>query len=232
MSKNRIKIALMQTICIICFCIGLTACSKIGVVKRSGDFGKGSNIDVSEKVQLDQKKVYDFGETVASTEAIEGNPQNIGLEYTFSKAAVFESPEEAGIKREQMNQGAESYNLSTGEPEFQDVDDCSMLLCDFEVKNINHVNKDMLNITELYLVYCIPEDEEVKLTGYPVYFSKSKSFESGDSHYYSFELIKGQSVNAQIGWLVDLRKLEKRNLFLCIGFEGDEEYRQYIQLNL
>jgi hypothetical protein len=211
----------------------LSACSSASGRHESGktdgkglaiDYGKGNDETPSKQEFLDGNKIFDIGEAVTATDAIPENPDNPGIQYTARKAQLWSSPEEAGISREQMQERQESYNLSTGEPEFWTIDDSGFLLCDVNLKNMNDLNARDAHIGALSLVNVAPSTKEVTLVGYGVYFSKSKNDPKGD-RFQHYALPKGKSMDAQVGWLVDLKQYNPKNLYLCV--DG-----QYIRLNL
>ena len=103
------------------------------------------------------------------------------------------------------------------------------LFCDISVKNIED---EICTVGDISLVYEI--NGVCQLLGYPVYFSNAKDNEHG---IYDYTLVHGQTLNASIGFCVDPALLQIDNmdlskLYLSVNFNGDEEYRQFIDLGL
>lgn len=190
--------------------------------------GKGTGVAPAPVNLLDENNVYTIGESVQSLNRTKSNPNNTGIEYKIDAATIFDTPEEAGIALEEMIDTS-TYDLETGEPQKQVIDECSMLVCEVELKNIS---EDDPNITQLSLVFRNPETEEMKYVSEIAYFSRSVSLDPEDPKYYHYNLLPGQSIHARIAWLVDLEQYDKSELYLCIDFNGDPEVIRYIKLNL
>ncbi len=207
-------------------CMSATACSMIG---GGGFLGKGNGESNERPQRLQEGRLHSMGEAALLAAPTKQDPQLKGAEYTVHTAALYENPEEAGIDTSQiLTDGDTHYDLETGEPTKPDVSKAAFFLCDVTIKNIR---LEYMNITELSLV-CLPEgSEELKMVGYPAYFSKPEEVEDS-TDYYNFNLPADQSIDAKVGWWVDLEECRKENLYLMLNYGGDKEYQEYWKLDL
>lgn len=228
-SRKRVLMIIIAIIGIVCLCFFLSSCSK-GRSKEQ-NFGKGAEKTPKRTQYLQKENVHALGNTAPYGEPTNQNPKNIGLEFTVKTAKLFKSAEEAGIDGKQVLRSNDChYDIKMGVPVPFDVSKANFLLCDVSVKNIN--TQDM-NITALSLVYLTPDKKDLKLVGFPAYFSKSKSgsdIENPD--YYHFELPVRESMDTKIGWWVDLSECKKENLYLMLNYRGVKKLQQYWELGL
>ena len=145
----------------------------------------------------------------------------------------YKTPGEAGIDETQVSTEGDihfDFDIATDIPPSFDVSKANFLVCDIRMKNINFTSDDM-NITMLSLVYLMPDEQELKLVGYPAYFSESIDI-LGNPNYYHFELPVDQSMDAKLGWWVDLEQCKKENLYVMYNHGGMEEIQQCWKLEL
>lgn len=215
---------------LVCSCIFLSACSKSGKGVAQ-NFGKGSEKTQNKVQSLGKNNVHPLCETASLLWPTNQNPNRVGMECTVKAATLYAKPEAANIDRTQVSTDKEChYNLKTEEPETLDFSKAHFLLCDVTLKNI-HLNQDEMNITALSLVYLSPDTKELKPIGFPAYFPKSKS-SVGASDYYHYALPVGQSMDAKIGWWVDLNECKKENLYVVYNYSGDKTIQQAWKLGL
>lgn len=187
-------------------------------------------VDTPDRPQhLQKDKIHTFGEVVSLAEPTNQDPGRIGAEYTVRAAKFFDNYKEAEIDENQLiKDGEVHYDLNTESPSDFDISDAGFLLCDITVKNIK---SESMNITSITLV-CMEEDgNELKMVGFPAYFDKPDEVKD-KRDYYNFYLPAGQSMDAKVGWWVDLQQCKKENLYLVYNYGGDQEFQQYWELNL
>ena len=122
------------------------------------------------------------------------------------------------------------YDMDTEMPVPLDTSKVSFLLCDVKIKNIN-LDLDQLNITALDVVCLTADGNELRHTGLPAYFSEASDELSGQK-YYDYELSAGQSMDAKIGWWIDLGQCKKENLYVMYNFGGDLDTQRLWKLDL
>lgn len=76
-------------------------------------------------------------------------------------------------------------------------------------------------------------NEEGKLgwTGYPAYFSMPEEARD-DSDGYNYFLPVGQSMEAKVGWWIDMEQCKKENLYLSLNHGSEESLEAYWELKL
>lgn len=204
-------------------CFAVTACSSLEA------HGEKKTVEPERPQQVQEDKMHGFEEAVPLLDPTPQDPKRIGAEYTIKSAALYDTPEEAGLDRDQLLTGEEQcYDLVTEMPSPLDVSKAGFLLCDISIKNIY---SEYMNITVLSLVHRMDDDQELKLVGYPAYFAKPEEVEDS-ADYYNFYLPVNQSMDAQVGWWVDLEQCKKENLYLMFNHGGDKEYQEYWELGL
>lgn len=225
MAVNRKKI-ILTIVTIGAVCIFTSACSKIGNI---GQFSKENGESNERPQRLQEDKLHSLGEAALLADPTKQNPQLKGAEYTVHTAALYENPEAAGIDTSQVLTGGDThYDLETGEPTEPDVSKADFFLCDVTIKNIR---LEYMNITDLSFVCALEGSEELKMVGYPAYFSKPEEVEDS-TDYYNFNLPADQSIDAKVGWWVDLEECRKESLYLMFNYGGDKEYQEYWELDL
>lgn len=228
--KLTSAITILGIIGVVCLCIFLSACS------QSGKGGKKTKEDLKNTTQdipqtLQESKVHSLGETASLEVPTPQNPKNIEAQCTVKAAKLYKTPEEAGIdKTKVLTDGDLHYDLKTDMPTSLDVSKANFLLCDIVIKNI-HMDLGDSNITKLSLVCLLPDKKELKLVGLPAYFSDSID-ELDGSQYYEFQLPVGQTMDAKVGWWVDLKECKKEDLYLMYNYRGDKDRQQYWKLGL
>ena len=221
---------------LVCFCLFLSGCSHNTKVNDLGEIislGEkwGEMSDQVETLQND--KAHSLGETALLASPTNQNPERIGAECTVNTATLYKTPGEAGIDETQVSTEGDihfDFDIATDIPPSFDVSKANFLVCDIRMKNINFTSDDM-NITMLSLVYLMPYEQELKLVGYPAYFSESIDI-LGNPNYYHFELPVDQSMDAKLGWWVDLEQCKKENLYVMYNHGGMEEIQQCWKLEL
>lgn len=217
-------------IVVIGFCVLGTACSGNGKDKGQTS-GEKSEETKGEPQFLQKDKVHSLEEMVSLVYPTNQQPKRIGAECSVKTAKLLKTPEEAEIDSDQVLTGNDlHYDINTSVPTTLNVSKSSFLLCDVNIKNIDLTSDDM-NITMLSLVYLMPEKKELKMVGLPAYFSESVGEENGID-YYHFKLPVNQSMDAKIGWWVNLEECKKENLYLAYAFGGEKELQQYWGLGL
>ncbi len=225
MAVNRKK-KILTIVIIGAVCIFTSACSKIGNI---GQFSKENGESNERPQRLQEDRLHSLGETALLAAPTKQNPQLKGAEYTVHTAALYENPEAAGIDTSQILTGGDThYDFETGEPTEPDVSKAAFFLCDVTIKNIR---LEYMNITALSLVCLLEGSEELKMVGYPAYFSKPEEVEDS-TDYYNFNLPADKSIDAKVGWWVDLEECRKENLYLMFNYGGDKEYQEYWKLDL
>ncbi len=227
--RGKRRILAMIFVEAVCLSIFLSACSS---GKGTGKIMKEKPIETANRPQrLQEGRVHALGETASLPFPTDQNPEMIGAECAVKAARLFKTPEEVGIDGKQVSTSPDChYDIKTEEPTPVDISKSNFLLCDITIKNINMGLSDM-NITLLDLVYLVPDKDELKLVGLPAYFSQSLDQEGGQK-FYHFELPAGESMDASVGWWVDLTECKKENLYVGYNFGGDEEFQQYWKLDL
>lgn len=207
----------------------LSACSS---GKETGKIKEEKSIETANRPQcLQEGRVHALLETALLPFPTNQNPENIGAECAVKTAKLFKTPEEVGIDEKQVSVSPDChYDIKTEMPTTVDVSKSNFLLCDVTIKNINMDLSDM-NITLLSLVYLVPDTEELTLVGLPAYFSQSLDQEGGQK-FYHFELPAGESMDASVGWWVDLAECKKENLYVGYNYGGDLEFQHYWKLDL
>lgn len=217
-----------------CVCILLSACSSNTKVNSLGEIiGLGKKWgEMPDQVQtLQNDKVHSLGETALLAFPTNQNPERIGAECAVNMAELYKTPGEAGIDETQVKtEGDLHYDFVTETPTFFDVSKANFLLCDIGIKNINLTSDDM-NITMFSLVYLMPDEKQLRLVGFPAYFSESIDM-LGNPRYYHFELPIDQSMDAKLGWWVDLEQCKKENLYVMYNHRGEEKIQQFWKLEL
>lgn len=204
-------------------CFTMTACSSLGVR------GEKRTMEPERPQRVQEDKIHEFGEAVPLLNPTPQDPKRIGAEYTIKSATLYNTPEEAGLDRNHLLTGEEQrYDLATEMPSPLDVSKTGFLLCDINVKNIY---SEYMNITALTLVHRMDSEQKLKMVGYPAYFAKPEAVEDS-TDYYNFNLPVNQSMDAQVGWWVDLEQCKKENLYLMFNHGGDKEYQEYWELGL
>ncbi len=179
-----------------------------------------------------EDKVLQLGETEQLGFPTNENPEKIGIECAVKTAKLYQTPEEAGLDGIQVRtEGDLLYDIETELPVVSlDTSKLSFLLCDVNIKNIN-LDLGEQNITMLGVACLTPDGKELRELGLPAYFSESVDTKDG-SHYYNFELPAGQSMDAKVGWWIDLEQYKKENLYVIYNFGGDLDIQRLWKLDL
>lgn len=257
-SRSKKKTTFTVTIGLACLCIFLPACSRNTMVDApdevSGQEEMGSIDEVNSQRQTDGfekiaglwekpdeepdwgqampwDKVLPLRETKALVNPTNNNPERVGIECAVNAAELYKTPKEAGLDDVHvLTDGSLCYDIETSSPRSLDVSKASFLLCDIGIKNIS-LDVSEQNITSLSLVCLTLDEKELKLVGLPAYFSESVDVKDG-SKYYHYELPADQSVDAKVGWWVDLEQCKKENLYVMYNFRGDEKIQCIWELDL
>lgn len=127
-----------------------------------------------ESVTLSDK-ILKAGDTMTDLLPLDDDPQNRGLVITLKEAKFYETPEDAGLDRLQMEEQTENFDIS-GNPEWCGIGEGKPLVCDLNVKNINHDWEDELHISEIMIDYADPDTRKVGIVSCaPAYLSASSS---------------------------------------------------------
>lgn len=232
-SRKRIVLT-MGMVGLICGCILLSACSKNGKgITQNSEDDSGKAIKTQDNPQsLGKDNVHALGEMASLLDPTPQNPNMVGMECTVKAAALYDKPEAANIARTQVLTSGDCHlDLKTGMPAPLDFSKVHFLLCDVTIKNI-HTGLGDTNITALSLVYLLPDTKKlVSVAVLPAYFSKSQS-DVNASDYFHYKLRVGQSMDAKIGWWVDLDECKKENLYVMYNYGGDKKFQQAWKLDL
>lgn len=194
------------------------------------DSGKEEGDSVEEEEVLLSDKILKAGDTMQVLYPTNEGTLSQGLEITLHEAKMFGSPEEAGLDRAQMEESTENYDVS-GEPEWCDINEGKVLVCDMTVKNVNEDSDGEQHISEIMIAYADPETQKVTIVSCaPAYLSASSS-KAGASDYYHYQVSKGESKDIRVAWLIQ-EGYEARNLYLCVTYDvRDTKERQYFTMN-
>lgn len=226
-SKKRKLILIIASIISLCVLVW-------GFIEKNTEMNRSKEDggDIQNQIQyLQEDKMHKLGETVLFEQPTKQNPKRIGAEYNVKKAKIFKNLEQAGIDRKEVLVEADThYDLVNNMPSKLNVEEASFLLCDIVIKNIS---LEYMNITDISLV-CLVENKgqkEVKLVGLPAYFFKPKNVED-PMDYYSYRLPINESMDAKIGWWIDMEECKEEGLYLMLNYGGDKKLQQYWKLNL
>lgn len=194
------------------------------------DTGKelAAGFEEEESIVLSDK-ILKTGDTMKVLYPLNDDPENHGLDVTLSGAKFYDSPEEAGLDRAQMEPRTENYDVA-GNPEWCTMDEGRLLVCDLTVKNINEDSQYGLHISELMIACADPDTRKVTMVSCaPAYLSASSSI-VGASDYYHYQLPVGESKEIKVAWLIQ-ENYEPENLYLGVSYDAREpEERQYFRL--
>lgn len=203
----------------------LSACS-------NDNMGKGNETSKieNEKITIDKKNnLYEIDDEIENIN-IENNVTEIQNCYTIKNAILYDSASAINGISEQIidTEIYEGGNLE--KPEIITRDEIlngQFLCCDIEIKNIMDIT---CNISNIGLAY--EQDGVCNFLCYPSYFSESKDL---DQCFYEYNILPGQTITAQIGWCADaqllkIKNFDKKNLYLVINYDGDEDVRKIINL--
>ncbi|MFP3154661.1 hypothetical protein LQZ18_09590 [Lachnospiraceae bacterium ZAX-1] len=249
--KNR-KTTLAILLLIPILCIALSACSftsapskdtKSNVATDEAATPQAPSIgELMEKGEdvplpyiptvLDNSKILSPNEVLHALYPITENENNPGLDYTLKSAAIFDTPEAAGLDKSQMREDAECVNPKSEyyptEFSLYDISDCQILVVELTIKNISHYNQydNSIGIAEMSPVYADPQTGEIVVVCiFPLYFSASKS-EPNQHDFAYYLLAKDQSIDVKVAYPI-LPEFSAENLYLRSLLDG-----QYFQLSL
>lgn len=193
---------------------------------------EGQSEKTTNGSELLQDKVLQMGETEPLCYPTKDDPERIGIEYTVNAAKLYNTPEEAELdKAEVLTEGDLLYDIETEAPVSPlDTSKLSFLLCDVSIKNVN-LDLGELNITDLQVAGLKPDGKELRSTGLPAYFSEAAD-EMGGPKYYHLDIPAGQSVDAKIGWWIDLEQYKKENLYVTYNLGGVIYIQRFWKLDL
>ncbi len=206
----------------------LCACAQLPKNKSSQYGAKGKEVAVKQHFYLKEARMFKLGDTVTTKSSSLKNSGAVGFEYIIKNVQLFETPLQAGIKQEQLREA--EYYSSLDQPQMKSIEEIqknNMLIIEVTLTNINEENDP--NITFLTLVE-EANDKELFLLGYPSYFSETISTDAFDSKFYHFNLLKGQSMTAKIGWYVDSKTINEKCLYLASNFGGEGEDVSYSRI--
>lgn len=213
--------------------VGLCSCFLLACSGNGKDANGGKAIKTQDDSQyLGKNNVHTLGEKVSLVSSTPQDPNTVKMECTVKAATLYDKPEAANIARTQVLTSEDCHlDLKTGMGTPLDFSKVHFLLCDITIKNI-HIGSGDTNITDLSLVYLLPDTKKlVKVAALPAYFSKSQS-DVNASDYFHYKLPVGQSMDAKIGWWVDLNECKKENLYVMYSYGGDKKYQQAWKLGL
>ncbi len=198
--------------------------------------GKGSEKAIEEEnnpQSLGKDNVYALGETVSLVGPTPQDPNMVVMECAVNAATLYDKPEAADIDSTQVLTSPDCHlDLKTETAAPFDFSKAHFLLCDITIKNI-HMGLGDTNITALSLVYLLPDTKElVAVAVLPAYFSKTQGSDVNASDYFHYKLPVGQSMDAKIGWWVDLDECKKENLYVMYNYGGDKKFQQAWKLDL
>lgn len=200
---------------------------------------------VPEEDKASADITYSIGDSVEAIVAPSGTPEKTGISYTVTSAAVFETPEAAGIDRSKI----EYIELLPEDPRrdpnaatSQDINDYHLLKCMVTINNFNYEERQDLNISSLKLVYRMPDTKKVYPVSNPVYFAApdGSAFpeQKNAGEEYHYYVPKGQSLDTQVIWPILPELHEKENLYLAVSYSYYNSYYRdydpvrYIKLDL
>lgn len=232
--RHKVGNSWKMCICICCCAILLVGCA----MESPEDVKKRAEKNAAEKealvVDTESDIYYELGENIEIMEPGNDQTDHVAFEYTVNSATIYNSPSEIGIEKESLAKTVSYYKgLQPEMPESIEPEttiNSKFLLCDITIKNIN---SQMNNITVFSLTY-ENENKELVMVGFPVYFSNPMNMES---KYYDYELLEGQSMTVQVGWMVDkdvleVDEIDEKRLFLVQQFGSDAKYMKTIALGL
>lgn len=193
---------------------------------------EGQSEKTTNGSELLQDKVLQMGETEPLCYPTKDDSERIGIECTVNAAKLYNTPEEAELdKAEVLTEGDLLYDIETEAPVSPlDTSKLSFLLCDVSIKNVN-LDLGELNITDLQVAGLKPDGKELRSTGLPAYFSEAAD-EMGGPKYYHLDIPAGQSVDAKIGWWIDLEQYKKENLYVTYNLGGVIYIQRFWKLDL
>lgn len=193
----------------------------LGKARTDGVGGKGADTPLTPE-KIDGSKIHQLGEKVKVNWGAHGE-----MEYTVTKASLASSLAGADIKAEAVASAAavNADGTLSGKQK--------LLVLELTVKNISaSYEDDLANIAATALAYRSDSDKEQVLPPEMVYFSDPMpKKDSNWKDYFSYKLPVGAVRNVRVGWVVDLSKLNQKNLFLSIMNPSEEAARQHMAQN-
>lgn len=232
MSLSSIKKISSLLLCSCFICCILMGCGAFSNQDKMAKVGKPLERP-EEYLPIDKNKLHQLGETVLTLYPDKPGSPYASMEYTMKTAVLYEQPEDAGIDMNQvLVTGDLVYDLETGIPETApDVSKLSFLLVDVVIRN---PGREYQNITELDVVCRMDEEGKLGWTGYPAYFSMPEEARD-ELDAYNYHLPVNESMEAWVGWWIDMEQCRKKeNLYLALN-HGSEEglgIEAYWELNL
>lgn len=208
--------------------------------KNSGNNAESESVEPSDKKKYipDDMQIHNVGDKV---EFVTRNSRNEDFKLlktcTINSATVYEQALDSGISESDFSQAEIYEKLSPLEPHLklpEEFLNSRFLLCDLSIgyedlyleENPEHTD----NITFLELIY-VYDDKSYVQVGFPCYLSNGLE----GSEQWNYNVSSGETVNLQVGWIVDaeLFKLDEFDLSrLYLGRMGDEDFMRVIYLGL
>lgn len=199
------------------------------VQKEYAEEDKGADVWVEEEALLSDKilKINDTLQVMSLTAEETLYPVR---EITLRGIQLFDSPEEAGLDREKMQQETENYD-TVGDPEWCSFDEGKLLVCNLNIKNLDKESDGDLHMSEFMIAYADPDTGKVTIVSCdPVYLSASSS-QAGSSDYLHYQISTGENKDMTVAWLVQ-EEYDVENLYLCVTYDmRDPSERQYFRMS-
>lgn len=188
--------------------------------------GKGSeNVEEIKKNIIEDNKIVEMGSVITMDLLNEGEKDI--TEYTINNTKVYSSLDESNIdKNFILNRNNENIDKILGNGK-------KLILANVTVKNVDRNSN--INIGELGLSYITENGEEDSgnFTSEIEYFSLATPKRDGkEKDYYNYNLEKGESKSAEIGWVIDTNKFNLDRLYICIGSHTSYKYQKFVKLDI
>ena len=188
--------------------------------------GKGSeNVEEVKKNIKEEDRVVEMRSVITIDLSYE-DEKHI-TEYTINNTKVYSSLDESNIDKSLIsNSKNENIDKLLGNGK-------KLLIANVTIKNVDR-DAD-INIGELGLNYIMEngEKDSGNFTSEIEYFSlaplKGDGIEKG---YYNYNLEKGESKIAEVGWVIDTNKFDLDRVYICIGSHTSYEDQKFVKLDI
>lgn len=229
------KKIIQSAVCAVFILAAATACEKTGSgdLKSGQDVIEGEDIDVNADapvLDMEEANVYSVGDTVSEIKIINAEETEVKLEYTVKAAELYDDYESAGLDPAKASR-IDSWDMN-GLPGIYGIEDYPVVVLNVEIKNIGYTPSEQLNITNLLLVYQVPDSGKIVRVSYPCYFLHGKEEEKESGGFFRYELEQGMTLETTVAFGADLGEYQKENLYLCVNSWCDENYWKLVRLDL
>ncbi|SHH70944.1 protein of unknown function [Clostridium collagenovorans DSM 3089] len=190
------------------------------------DSGKSSEkLEESTKNIIKDNAIREMGSLITIDLPYEGEKHII--EYTINNTKVYSSLDESNIDKNLiLNRNNENIDKILGNGK-------KLILANVTVKNVDRNSN--INIGELGLNYIMENGEKSSgnFMSEIEYFSLATLKGDGkEKGYYNYNLEKGESKIAEIGWIIDPNEVDLDRLYICIGSHTSYEYQKFVKLDI